>query len=153
MSQLRRLYDNVTCSSHGEGWQSMSVGVLGNVDEASWSWEKTLWMLLKSFCLGWEGSAIVFPAWSRLLEAHRPWKDVSLQPITFLAEWMICWRPAFVLGSGSNVPDGNGGHEDLLRASGVEVDHRWLWQVELLQMPLEINSLRLIIDCCNIDLT
>lgn len=74
--------------------------------------------ILKSFRLGWEGSAVVFPAW------YRPWKDVSLQPITFLAEQMICCRPAFALGSGSNVPDGNGGGEDLLSAGGVEVDHR-----------------------------
>lgn len=42
----------------------------------------------KSFCPGWEGSAIIFPARLRVLEANRSWRDGRLQPITFSADRM-----------------------------------------------------------------
>jgi len=41
-------------------------------------------------------------------------------------------QSALVLGSGSSVPDGDGGGEDGLNDGGVEVHHHCLWQVELL---------------------
>ena len=44
-------------------------------------------------------------------------------------------QPALVLGSGSSVPDGDGGGEDGLNDGCVEVHHHCLWQVEFLQLP------------------
>src|SRR4029434_2086040 len=41
-------------------------------------------------------------------------------------------QSAFVIGSGSSVPDGDGGGEDGFDDAGVEVHHHCLWQVELL---------------------
>src|SRR4029434_9324174 len=40
----------------------------------------------RSLCPGWEGSAIIFPARLRVLDAYRSWKDGRLHPITFSAE-------------------------------------------------------------------
>src|SRR4029434_8468958 len=42
----------------------------------------------RSLCPGWEGSAIIFPARLRVLDASRSWRDGKLQPITFSAERM-----------------------------------------------------------------
>src|SRR4029434_7943687 len=50
-------------------------------------------------------------------------------------------QSAFVLGSGTSVPDGDGGGEDGLNDGGVEVHHHFLWQVELLQLPQEVHPL------------
>ena len=44
-------------------------------------------------------------------------------------------QSALVLGSGSSVPDGDGGGEDGLNDGCVEVHHYCLWQVEFLQLP------------------
>ncbi len=44
-------------------------------------------------------------------------------------------QPALVLGSGSNIPDGDGEGEDGLNDCGVEVHHHCLWQVEFPQLP------------------
>jgi len=44
---------------------------------------------------------------------------------------MTCCMTAPVLGSGSSIPDGDGG-EDGLNDDGVEAHHHCLWQVELL---------------------
>ncbi len=43
-----------------------------------------------SYCLGWEGSATIFPARFRVLEVYRSWRDGRLQPVTFSAKQMIC---------------------------------------------------------------
>src|SRR4029434_3728127 len=43
----------------------------------------------RSLCPGWEGSAIIFPARLRVVDAYRSWRDGRLQPITFSAERMI----------------------------------------------------------------
>ena len=48
---------------------------------------------------------------------------------------------AVVLGSGSSVPDGDGGGEDGLNDGGVQVHHHCPWQVEFLQLPQEVHPL------------
>ena len=50
-------------------------------------------------------------------------------------------QPALVLGSGSSVPDGDGGGEDGLNDGCVEVHHHCLWQVEFIQLPKEVHPL------------
>ncbi len=48
------------------------------------------------------------------------------------------------LGSGSSVPDGDGGGEDGLHdggGDGVEVHHHCLWPIEFLQLPQEVYPL------------
>ena len=50
-------------------------------------------------------------------------------------------QSAFVIGSGSSVPDGDGGGEDGLDDAGVEVHHHCLWQVKLLQLPQKVHPL------------
>ena len=50
-------------------------------------------------------------------------------------------QSAFVIGSGSSIPDGDAGGEDGLDDAGVEVHHHCLWQVELLQLPQEVHPL------------
>src|SRR4029434_3328005 len=42
----------------------------------------------RSLCPGWEGSAIIFPARLRVLDAYKSWREGKLQPITFSAERM-----------------------------------------------------------------
>lgn len=50
-------------------------------------------------------------------------------------------QSAPVFGSGSSVPDGDGGGEDGLNDGGVEVHHHCLWQIEFLQLLQEIHPL------------
>jgi len=50
-------------------------------------------------------------------------------------------QSALVLGSGSSVPDGEGGGEDGLNDGCVEVHRHCLWQVELLYLPQEVHPL------------
>ncbi len=60
----------------------------------------------------------------------------EMDPITFSAEQITSFSQAFVLGSGSSIPDGNG-----LNDGSVEVNHHCLWQVKLLQLPQEVHPL------------
>ncbi len=48
---------------------------------------------------------------------------------------------ALLLDSGSSVADGDGGSEDGLNDGGVEVNHNWLWQIELLQLLQQMHPL------------
>ena len=50
-------------------------------------------------------------------------------------------QSAFILSSGSSVPDSDGGGEDGLDNGSVEVHHHCLWQVELLQLLQEEHPL------------
>ena len=50
-------------------------------------------------------------------------------------------QSALVLGSGSSVPDGDGGGENGLNDGGVEVHHHCPWQVEFLQLRQEVHPL------------
>ena len=50
-------------------------------------------------------------------------------------------QSALVLGSGSSVPDCDGGGEDGLNKGCVEVHHHCPWQVEFLQLPQEVHPL------------
>src|SRR4029434_6206524 len=93
----------------------------------------------KVLCPGWQGSATILPARLRVLEANRSGRDGRLQPITFYSRTDDTLQSAFVIGSGSSVPDGDGGGEDGLDDAGVEVHHHCLWQVELLQLPQEVH--------------
>lgn len=79
------------------------MGVSGLVGEASCRqterWCKFLVLMECSLLLeesvqnpfmsGWEGSASIFPARLRGLEAYRSWKDGRSQPITFSAQRLI----------------------------------------------------------------
>ena len=55
-------------------------------------------------------------------------------------------QSALVLGSGSSIPDGDGGGEDGLNDGCVDVHHHWFWQVELLQLPQEVHPLLCFLD-------
>ena len=49
-------------------------------------------------------------------------------------------RSALVLGGDSSVPDGDGGGEDGLNDSSLEVHYHRLWQVELLPTAKSTSS-------------
>jgi len=64
----------------------------------------------------------------------------GLEGVQVLERWQIAanhllskandmLQSALVLGSGSSIPDGDGGGEDGLNDDGVEVHHHRLWQV------------------------
>ena len=48
-------------------------------------------------------------------------------------------QPAFLLGGGSGVPDGDAGGDDGLHHSDVKVHHLCPWQVELVLWPQEVH--------------
>jgi len=47
-------------------------------------------------------------------------------------------QSVFVFGSGSSIPDGDGGGENELKDGSVEVYQHCLWQLELLELPKEL---------------
>ena len=100
-------------------------------------WREVLVLMDRSFlpdgsswnreCPGLEELAAIFLTHLRVLKVCRSSRVGRLQPDETL-------HSAFVLGSGSSVPDGDGGGMDGLNDGCVEVHHHCLWKVEFLQL-------------------